>query len=72
MTKYHKDNVPCPKCSDSVTRPQNLRWHLIFTHDFRPTEADAIMNDGGELIEDTIIDSNVSLNDNKDMIEVEL
>ena len=72
MVKHHKGNVPCPKCSDSVTRLQNLRWHLIFTHDFRPTEADAIMNDGGELIEDTIIDSNAFSSDNEDMIEVEL
>ena len=70
MTKHHKDSVPCPKCSNSVTRPQNLRWHLIFTHDLRPSEADTVME--SKLIEDTIIDSNTSLNDNKDMIEVEL
>ena len=70
MVKHHKDSVPCPKCSDSVTRPQNLRWHLIFTHDLRPSEADTIME--GKLIEDTIIDNNASLNDNENMIEVEL
>ena len=70
MVKHHKDNVRCPKCSDSVTRLQNLRWHLIFTHDLRPSEADTVME--SKLIEDTIIDSNASLNDNKDMIEVEL
>ena len=70
MVKHHKDNVPCPKCSDSVTRPQSLRWHLIFTHDLRPSEADTIM--AGKLLEDTIIDSNASLSDNEDMIEVEL
>ena len=70
MTKHHKDSVPCPKCSNSVTRPQNLRWHLIFTHNFRPSEADTIMED--KLIEDTVIDNNAFLNDNKDMIEVEL
>ena len=70
MTKHHKDSVPCPKCSNSVTRPQNLRWHLIFTHNLRPSEADTIME--GKLIEDTVIDNNAFLNDNKDMIEVEL
>ena len=72
MTKHHKDSVPCPRCSDSVTRPQNLRWHLIFIHDFRPTEADAIMNDEGKLIGDTIFDKDTSLSDNEDMVEVEL
>ena len=70
MVKHHKDSVPCPKCSNSVTRPQNLRWHLIFTHDFRPSEANTIME--GKLIKDTIIDNNALLNDNENMIEVEL
>ena len=54
MVKHHKENVPCPKCSRNVTRPQNLRWHLIFTHDLRPSDADAIMSSGSELIGDTV------------------
>ena len=65
MVKHHKENVPCPRCSGNVTRPQNLRWHLIFTHDLRPSEADAIMNSEGELITDTILDREAFRGENK-------
>ena len=64
MVKQHKENVPCPKCSRNVTRPQNLRWHLIFTHDLRPSDADAIMNSESELIGDTILDTKAFTGDN--------
>ena len=72
MVKHHKENVPCPKCSGNVTRPQNLRWHLIFTHDLRPSEANAIMNSEGEQIADTILDKADFLADTERKYRVKL
>ena len=45
--------IGCPQCVEPIQNIQALRGHLVWKHDLRPSEADAIMNSEGELITDT-------------------
>jgi len=59
--------IGCPQCREPIQNIQALRGHLVWKHDLRPSDADAIMR--GELIESPILDKKSFLANNKEELD---
>ena len=64
--------IGCPQCGEPIQNIQALRGHLVWKHNLRPSEANAIVNGEGEQITDTILDKADFLADTERKYRVKL
>ena len=57
--------IGCPQCGEPIQNIQALRGHLVWKHNLRPSEANAIMNSEGEQTTGAILDREAFLGENK-------